>query len=98
MWLQREPEKESKLFDVAILPGATYACCLMTWIWLIEPQSFKTPNASLIFLLGLVAFAYEIGLKNYLLNKKRKYFYLVFAIPVVGAIVGVTGSYIFGNA
>jgi len=44
--------------------------------------------AALFFMLLLIAFAYERGYKKYFRFGREKYFFVVYALPIVFALVG----------
>lgn len=98
MWIKREPQREMKLLEWIIIPGATYVTCLLTWLWLIESASFESPHKYLINLVFLAVFTYEVGIKGFLNIKRVTYFNAVFSFPCLVAVTGVAGGYMYASA
>jgi hypothetical protein len=95
MRLVREPEKEFKLVHYSMLPVATLVIAISSWLWLIEPDESFSPHVNLIWLVGVAVLTYETGYKKCLPSVSKTYFFVVFVIPLLIALGGVAGGYIF---
>lgn len=78
-------KSSSLLLDYFLLPVAMFAICGLVIAIVYENDTVSSINSVYImfYLFGMSVFAYETGYKKFHMYGRKKYFYVVFVLPIL---------------